>query len=86
MVTFLITIIVTGLVGTISCYIKDKQISNELSLVAAGLLGMWILFGICHVCFEPEVIPAIEVYRGHTTMDITYRDSVPIDSVVVYKI
>lgn len=30
-------------------------------------------------------IPAIEVYRGNTTLKITYRDSVAIDSVVVYK-
>lgn len=30
-------------------------------------------------------IPAIEVYRGNTTLEITYRDSIPVDSVVVYK-
>lgn len=29
--------------------------------------------------------PAIEVYRGNTTLEITYKDGVPIDSVVVYK-
>ena len=31
---------------------------------------------------EPE---AIDVYRGKTTLEITYRDSVAVDSVVVYK-
>lgn len=30
-------------------------------------------------------IPAIDVYRGLTTLEITYRDSIPLDSVVVYK-
>ena len=28
---------------------------------------------------------AIDVYRGRTTLEITYKDSVPIDSVVVFK-
>ena len=28
---------------------------------------------------------AIDVYKGKTTLEITYRDSVPVDSVVVVK-
>lgn len=28
---------------------------------------------------------ALDVYRGKTTLEITYRDSIPVDSVVVYK-
>lgn len=28
---------------------------------------------------------AIDVYQGKTTLEITYRDNVPIDSVVVFK-
>lgn len=28
---------------------------------------------------------AIDVYRGNTTLEITYRDSIPVDSVVVFK-
>lgn len=28
---------------------------------------------------------AIDVYRGNTTLQITYQDSIPIDSVVVFK-
>lgn len=29
--------------------------------------------------------PAIEVYRGNTTLEITYKNGIPVDSVVVYK-
>ena len=29
---------------------------------------------------------AIDVYRGKTTLEITYRDSIAIDSTVVYKV
>lgn len=32
-----------------------------------------------------NLIPAIEVYRGNTTLEITYRDSVAVDTVVVFK-
>ena len=28
---------------------------------------------------------AIDVYKGNTTLEITYKDSVPIDSIVVWK-
>lgn len=28
---------------------------------------------------------AMDVYQGKTTLEITYRDSVPVDSIVVYK-
>ena len=34
----------------------------------------------------PKHPTAIDVYRGKTTLEITYRDSVAVDSVVVYKI
>ena len=33
--------------------------------------------------FRPQ---AIDVYRDKTELEITYRDSVAVDSVVVYKI
>lgn len=44
------------------------------------------LFTIC-VCMvittsDPQ---AIDVYRGRTTLEITYKDSIPVDSVVVFK-
>lgn len=28
---------------------------------------------------------AIDVYRGKTTLEITYKDSIPVDTVVVFK-
>ena len=35
---------------------------------------------------KPEPCPtAIDVYRGNTTLEITYRDSIAVDSVVVWK-
>jgi hypothetical protein len=34
---------------------------------------------------QSEIPTALDVYRGKTTLEITYRDSVAVDSVVVYK-
>lgn len=34
--------------------------------------------------FDPSISP-IDVYRGKTTLEITYRDSIAIDSTVVLK-
>lgn len=29
---------------------------------------------------------ALDVYQGNTTLEITYRDSIPVDNVVVFKV
>lgn len=50
-------------------------------------------FSICVVCaicaglllWGEKSRTAIDVYRGKTTLEITYRDSVAVDSVVVWK-
>ena len=60
-----------------------------LGFIIAGL-GSFIVFilvgtigGVRHnTSKEPT---ALDVYRGKTTLEITYRDGVAIDSTVVYK-
>lgn len=34
---------------------------------------------------RPAPIPAIEVYRGNTDLKVSYIDSIPQDSIVVWK-
>lgn len=46
-----------------------------------GLLGALFLMSIDHVS-GPK---AIDVYEGRTTLEITYKDSVAVDTVVVFK-
>ena len=48
-----------------------------------GLCICSLVISIVTICKKP--VPAIEVYRGNTELQITYQDSIPIDSVVVYK-
>ena len=44
------------------------------------------LFAVC-ICgiIKISAPQAIDVYRGRTTLEITYKDSIPIDSIVVFK-
>ncbi len=44
-------------------------------------MGSWFAI-IIYYETKPQ---AIDVYRGKTTLEITYRDSIPVDSVVVFK-
>lgn len=44
-----------------------------------------ILFTVGIECLVHSNPQAIDVYRGKTTLEITYKDSIPIDSVVVFK-
>ena len=71
-----IIIIIFILVDCIECLeTKRAPYSLIISLLIALLIAIVYPWGI----------PAIEVYRGNTTLEITYRDSIPVDSVVVYK-
>ena len=52
------------------------------------LLGVVLTFIsglISFVIVDNQGIKPIDVYRGKTTLEITYRDSVAVDSMVVYK-
>ena len=55
-----------------------------------GITFLWTLaLGIGTLCISEGLRittpQAIDVYRGKTTLEITYKDSIPIDTVVVFK-
>lgn len=66
----------------IYAWIKQKERIIILGYIAY-ILTIGILGGF--VIDINNDIPAIEVYRGNATLQITYQDSITIDSVVVYK-
>lgn len=54
-----------------------------------------IYFGTLLACFGVAIMTAshyetnpsaMDVYQGKTTLEITYKDGVPVDSVVVFKL
>jgi membrane-bound ClpP family serine protease len=51
----------------------------------SGITGAWLLSGAILMMQENNKPSAMDVYQGKTTLEITYKDGVPIDSVVVFK-
>lgn len=54
-------------------------------LVASIVVGLCVLLSYLAWLNSENAPTALDVYRGKTTLEITYRDSVAVDSVVVYK-
>ncbi len=50
------------------------------------LLVSVLIIAITIAIVSHDRLTALDVYRGKTTLEITYRDSVAIDSTVVYKV
>lgn len=50
-----------------------------------GMIFLIVGIGTIRDKYTPKQPTALDVYRGNTTLEITYKDSVPIDSVVVFK-
>lgn len=89
MESFIITVgVIMGVLVIIAFILGVIFASVESPILLAGLFCA--LFTVLAVQsrlygdYKSEMKP-IDVYRGKTTLEITYRDSVPIDSVVVFK-
>lgn len=80
----ILVIIVTILLFVLMLIITDDNAVfvwiGGLSLTVAVLMLMNILE------VKRPTPTALDVYRGKTTLEITYRDSMAIDSTVVYKV
>ena len=63
----------------------DIIVEHELGLLFR-IISYVILLTIFILCLIYWTKPtAIDVYRGKTTLEITYKDGTPIDSTVVWK-
>lgn len=84
-----IIILVIALVGlflVINRALNDNNFSacfGFLLFTIIALFGCGILSG--KVIYKDDGPTAMEVYQGKTTLEITYRDGIPVDSVVVFK-
>ena len=69
------------LLWNVSTNNKDNRVFSAFLLtISAIILATLILYD------DNKNIPtALDVYQGKTTLEITYRDSIPVDSVVVFK-
>ena len=64
-------------------YILEQCAAMGLLISFVGFVFILVTMALCMPNYEPT---ALDVYRGKTTLEITYRDSVAIDSTVVYKV
>lgn len=80
----LITISVVGIVLLYNAYSEDASVFSK-TLLGTALYGIGS-FIICGQLGLIKTSPnAMDVYRNKTTLEITYKDSIPVDSVVVWK-
>jgi TRAP-type C4-dicarboxylate transport system permease small subunit len=78
-----ILIVLAGILIIIGSIVNFKNKENNYQIFSFGM-GIMVSMLIIGIPYSLS-IPAIDVYRGKTTLEITYKDNIPIDSVVVYK-
>lgn len=76
-VIFLILGVILLVIGTL----KDSTLTTAFSGVFISLA----FYSLMEYKEKRNNPTAIDVYRGKTTLQITYRDSIPVDTVVVFK-
>ena len=77
--------LIISIVALAIILIFDKKENGDCFVSWSTILfSCWALASFVSLV-EYNEPTAIDVYRGKTTLEITYRDSVAIDSVVVYK-
>ena len=61
--------------------LEDTDFTRTILCIFTGCSMIAMFLIIAYLC-KPK---AIDVYRDKTTLEITYKNSVPIDTVVVWK-
>ena len=67
---------------------KESKIDSCCSDIVAMIIiaGVIVFIGWMGYIVGIHKNPtAIDVYKGKTTLEITYKDGIPIDSIVVFK-
>ena len=62
--------------------VENKELATKFLICASVLYPVLVLFLLASYTTKPK---AIDVYEGKTTLEITYKDKVPIDSTVIWK-
>ena len=79
--TLYIIILCLWALAFIICTVKESKVFSYFFILLSG-----VVLGFFVTASTIEGKPtAIDVYKNKTTLEITYRDGVPIDTVVVFK-
>ena len=85
MVVILIIVGLIMLITSIICLFRDDNGDAGGLAFLLGVMGSWFLSGGIMMHEESGKPTAMDVYKGKTTLEITYKDGVAVDSVVVFK-
>ena len=81
----LVSILVILLGISVLVFLEYKENFSGVSIYAfvSGCVSFIGFLILCLSCFkEPS---AIDVYRGNTTLKVTYINKIPVDTVVIFK-
>ena len=79
-IALLILLLVLAFVWNMSSKNIDRAISCFFTIMISTILTGAL------IDYNSKNNPtALDVYQGKTTLEITYRDSIPVDSIVVFK-
>ena len=81
----IIVILILFLVIIFIWNVSSKDGDNKAISCFFAIMFSIIFTGVFIDYKHKDIPTALDVYQGKTILEITYRDSIPVDSVVVYK-
>ena len=77
----LILLLVLSFIYNVCSNDIDKRVLSCFCVIIFSITSTIVLIDYYH---KDEPTP-MDVYQGKTTLEMTYRDSIPVDSIVVFK-
>ena len=81
-IILVLTIIYLIIFSIIVLGVENEELATKSLTCSSVLYPFLVLLLLISYMEKPT---AIDVYKGKTTLEITYKDKVPIDSTVVWK-
>lgn len=82
---WIIAILILLLALTFIWNVFSKNINNKVISCYCVIISS-VMLTVALINYSSKDEPtALDVYQGKTTLEITYRDSIPVDSIVVWK-
>lgn len=82
---WIIAILILLLALTFICNVFSKNTDDKVSSCYCVIISSVMLTVVLINNSSKDEPTAMDVYQGKTTLEITYRDSIPVDTIVVFK-